>query len=47
MNGKGIQILIEAVLVLIAEVMSWSSAKSTKRGKKPGTKDDGDYVSES
>lgn len=47
MNGKGIQILIEAALVLIAEVVSWTSRRHENQDKQPDKKADENHVSES
>ncbi len=46
MNGKGLQILIEAVLVLIAEVMTWTSNRSKTKDKSSDEKASQDNVSQ-
>lgn len=47
MNGKGFQILIEAILVLIAEVANWASHRPEKLTKQNNKKADGNHVSKS
>jgi hypothetical protein len=38
MNGKGIQALIEAFLVILSEISLWMQNRS--RGKEPGNRED-------